>query len=234
MVRALASLASLAWLAACGHLHGGGAARPRATTGEITGLARDRDTGEPIENADIRARSQGAPVRTLSGKGGLYDFAALPPGRYTLSADFAGQTIEVANIGVVAGDWNIVDLVFTLGRPAPIKEDFNDPAATAIERFHPTGLAADRTRLEGTLGDLTSRRRLGGAVVSVVGPQTNGALQTVTDDQGRYRFDDLVPGEYTVSAYYSVAGHAQIEVRRSVTTVGGEAVRVPLLLEVGR
>jgi hypothetical protein len=38
-----------------------------------------------------------------------------------------------------------------------------------------------------------------------------------------------------VSAYYSIGGRAQIEVRRSAITVeGAEAVVVPLWIELGR
>ena len=43
------------------------------------------------------------------------------------------------------------------------------------------------------------------------------------------------PGTYVISAYYSVGGHGEIEVRRSdVAVAGGEAVVVPLWIESAR
>ncbi len=58
-------------------------------------------------------------------------------------------------------------------------------------------------------------------------------LQTISDDEGRYRFDAVTPGVYAVSAYYAIGGRAQIEVRRSDIHVdGAEAVVVPLWVEL--
>jgi hypothetical protein len=224
--------------AACTHTRGDAPRIPRPTTGEITGLARDHDSGYTIQNADIRVRAQGqlgAPQHTVSNVSGIYTFSNLPPGRYDLTAEYAGQPIEIANIVVAADEVIYVDVAFTLGHPDAIAHDFNDPTASAIDRYHPKDLPADRARFEGTVNELVSHQRVAGAVVSLTGPQTSGALQTVTDDAGRYHFDGLVPGTYTVSAYYSISGHAQIEVRRSdVTTVAGEAVVVPLWIEATR
>jgi hypothetical protein len=57
----------------------------------------------------------------------------------------------------------------------------------------------------------------------------------VSDGFGRYRFEAMMPGTYSISAYYSVSGRAQIEVRRSGIEVGGaEAVVVPLWIEMQR
>jgi protocatechuate 3,4-dioxygenase beta subunit len=57
----------------------------------------------------------------------------------------------------------------------------------------------------------------------------------VTDDNGRYRFDQLQPGTYAISAYYSIGGRAQIEVRRSdISVAAREGVLVPLYIEMSR
>jgi hypothetical protein len=59
--------------------------------------------------------------------------------------------------------------------------------------------------------------------------------QTVSDDHGRYRFEQMRPGIYAISAYYSIGGRAQIEVRRSGIEVDrAEAVVVPLWIEMQR
>ncbi len=64
---------------------------------------------------------------------------------------------------------------------------------------------------------------------------TTAALPAVTDDEGRYRFDDVEPGTYVVSAYYSIGGRAQFEIRRSdIAVAGGEAVIVPIWIEVAK
>ena len=44
----------------------------------------------------------------------------------------------------------------------------------------------------------------------------------------------MPPGTYGVSAYYTVAGHATIEVKHQVVVHGGEGVEVPLFIETER
>ena len=87
--------------------------------------------------------------------------------------------------------------------------------------------------IEGTVNDTSTRGRVPGAVVTAVhGEQTE---QTISDDHGRFRFDGVAPGTYSVSAYYSVGGRGQIEDRRSeIAVAGSEAVLVPLWIELGR
>ncbi len=222
-------------LVACGPRH---ASVPRKTTGAVVGIARDHDTGDPVAAADIRVRAQGqlgAPAATSTTKQGTYTIDHLPPGRYDLTARFAGQPIEVANVIVAANEVTVVDLVFTLGRPDAVHADFGSPLST-IDRYHPKSLAAAVGILEGSVGDLGSKERMPGAVVTAVGPEGphTTTAQTVTDDQGRFKLE-VAPGTYVVSAYYSVEGHGQIEVRRSDIAVGGgEAVIVPLWIESTR
>jgi hypothetical protein len=230
-VRVVVLLAcSLICLAACG-----GPQRARPTTGAIAGLARDRDSGDPIAKAEIRVHGGAiaAQLVTASSDRGLYDVDHLPPGRYRLSSSFAGQEVEVVNIDVRAGEVTVVDLVFTLGRPEPIRVDFGDASASAIDRYRPRGLAGAAV-IEGTVNDTTTRMRVPGAVVTAVGRGT-WTQQTVSDDHGRFRFDALPPGVYSVSAYYSIGGRGQIEVRRSgIHAAAAEAVIVPLWIETAR
>jgi hypothetical protein len=99
--------------------------RARPTTGAIAGLARDHDSGDPIAKAEIRVRSDATALQflTASSDVGRYDVGPLAPGRYTLSAAFAGQPLDVVNIDVRAGEVTEVELVFTLGRPERIVVD---------------------------------------------------------------------------------------------------------------
>jgi hypothetical protein len=165
---------------------------------------------------------------------GLYDVDHLAPGTYQLVAVFADQPIEVRNIAVRAGELTMVDLVFTLGRPDPITIDFGNVRDSKIERYRPKHLASSIAIIEGTVNDSETRQRVAGAVVTAVGTGSE-TQQTVSDDHGRYRFEPVVPGVYSVSAYYSVGGRGQIEVRRSgIAVEGAEAVVVPLWIEMTR
>ena len=82
------------------------------------------------------------------------------------------------------------------------------PKEGAIDRYHPAHHAADTGVIEGTVTDSGSRERVPGAVVTASLGGTPEALEGVTDDQGRYRFDHVKPGTYVVSTYYSVSAAA--------------------------
>ena len=230
MLRAV-RIALIAMIAACGGARPA-SPPPRPTTGTVTGLARDHDSGDPIEQAIIHLARREI---TTDAKG-AYQLAGVPPGTYTLEATFAGQPVTVDHVLVRAGEPTVVDLTFTLGRPGPIREDY--AVLTAIDRYTPKHLAATVALIEGTVNDAATHERIVGAVVTAVGPGAGDSvptLQTVSDDQGRYRFDNAPPGIYVVSTYYSVGGHGQIEVRRSeIDAIGGQAVVVPLWIEAQR
>jgi hypothetical protein len=217
--------------AACGasqHVH-------RPTTGTIAGLARDHDTGDPIAKAEIRVRAEGEMKARLvvTGMDGTYRLDHLPPGAYSVDALFAGQPIDIEHIGVRAGEIAVADVTFTLGRPDPVHLDFNDAKASAIDRYRPPHLADSRAIIEGTINETGTREPVVGAVVYAI-DEAGTALSTVSDDQGRYRID-TVPGTYAVSAYYSIGGRGQIEVRRmDIHVAGAEAVVVPLWVEIAR
>lgn len=206
----------------------------RATTGTLVGLARDHDSGDPVALADISLRGGTIDhLRTQSNDQGAYEIKALPPGKYQLLAQFAGQPFEVTNIEIRANEVTHVDLVFTLGHPDPIRVDYGDPKQSQIDRYRPASLSQSVAMIEGTVNDLSTRERVPGAVVTaVMGGRTE---QTVSDDDGRYRFVDLPPGTYAISAYYSIGGRGQIEFRRSdISVSGAEAVVVPLWIELVR
>ena len=222
-------------VAACG---AGPRHATRPSTGGIAGLARDHDSGDPVAKAEIRVRATGqfAPHQTVTSDRGLFDIQQLKPGRYTLSALFAGQPVEVTNIDVRAGEITTVDVTFTLGRPEPIQIDYGSKSAE-IDRYRPKNLAASAAALiEGTVNDSTTHQRVAGAVVTAVHDNNTATTQqTVSDDHGRYRFEQVPPGIYSISAYYSVGGRGQIEVRRSgIEVASSEAVVVPLWIEMQR
>lgn len=246
---ATASSERLGWRGGCPHAEpvriavlvlllcgcGAGMHATRPTLGAIAGLARDHDSGDPVAKAEIRIRAQGdmKPMVTTSNDHGLYDLDHLRPGTYQLTALFAGQPVDVVNIIVRAGETTYVDIVFTLGRPEPLRVDYGDPKMGAIDRYRPPNLIASLAIIEGTVNDTSTRERVPGAVVTAV--TNDSTQQTITDDHGRYRFDGIAPGTYSVSAYYSISGRGQVEVRRSdIAVAGAEAVIVPLWIEMVR
>jgi hypothetical protein len=197
--------------------------------GAIAGLARDTESGDPIGAADIVVRGP-SPGATVTGREGLFAFDPLTPGRYTLVGDYAGQTVTINNVDVAAGEPTFVDVLFTLGKPDPITIDFSDPALGEVRRYH----SKQGTIIEGSVVEAGSRSRIAGAVVTATSSPTD-TQQTITDDNGRYRFDRVTPGTYVVSAYYSVSGRAQIEVRRAGIVVNAnDGVIVPLAIETAK
>lgn len=126
----------LACLVACGAPQ-----RARPTTGAIAGLARDHASGDPIAKVEIRIRADATARQrvTASGDRGAYGVERLPPGRYRVSAAFAGQPLDVLNVEVRAGEVTTVDLVFTLGRPDRIRIDLGAPQQDSGLRAMPAG-----------------------------------------------------------------------------------------------
>ena len=221
-------------LAACGAASHGTAARE--PEGSLAGIARDHDSGEPIAKASMHLRAQGQMAATvaITARDGAFVLPHLAPGNYSLSADFAGQQVNVDNIVVKTGDPTVVDVTFDLGHPDPITVDFGNAKDSEIDRYHPHHHATTAL-IEGTVNDRASHTRVAGAVVTAIGPGSGPmvpTLQQVSDEQGRYRFDPVPPGVYIVSAYYSVGNRGQIEVRRSDIEVGAaQGVIVPLWVE---
>ncbi|MEO8550209.1 MAG: carboxypeptidase-like regulatory domain-containing protein [Kofleriaceae bacterium] len=224
---------ALVLLAACGAAtpHG---RPPEREQGSIVGLVRDRDTGDVIAKAKITVRVQGelAPVATVTDKHGAFGLAQLAAGNYSLTANFAGTAVDVSNIAVAPGGPTVVDVMFDLGKPDPVAVDFGDAKDSEIARYRSS---RHETLIEGTINNRASKERIAGAVVTAIGPGTGPSvptLQAVSDDQGRYRFENVPPGIYVVSAYYSITNRGQIEVRRSDIHVGAsEGVIVPLWVE---
>lgn len=202
----------------------------------VLGLARDSHTGEPVSMAEIELKGPEA-RKTSTNKYGLYTIDGLSAGEYTLKAVFAGQPIEVTKIPVRDGEAVYVDLMFTLGDPQPIHVVFGDHSAE-ITRYRPKNIQPSAALIEGTVSDVSTRERVVGAVVTAATLDPANQLrteQTISDDHGRYRFENLTPGVYTVSAYYSIGGRAQVEVQRNKIEIHAEeAVIVPLLIELAK
>lgn len=208
-----------------------GASEPTPSPGMIAGLIRDAASGEAIQNAIIVVRRPGeiAPTREESDVNGAYMIAELPAGSYAVTAYVAKTIIGERNAEVRPGE--TLGLDFTVGHVEGDVPDLNAPGAPALWRFRPRDAEPTLGRIEGTVADIHFAR-LVSAVVTVVSAGQMRTEQTITDEHGRFTVDELPPGTYEVSAYYSVAGRGAIEVRRSrVLVAGGEVVVVPLWLD---
>ena len=206
----------------------------RPTMGAIAGLCRDRSTGTAVASATLSLARDGALTSTqvTSDIDGAYRVEKLAPGRYDLSATYAGQIVTIDHIDVAVGVAVEVDVEFTLGEPGPHHIDFGDATEGDLRSYHPPNADPTTGVLEGTVTDAATRERAIGSVVTAIGPA--GAItQVVTDDHGRFVIPKLAPGAYGVSAYYTVANRGTIEVKRLAVPVrAGETVVVPLFVEL--
>jgi large repetitive protein len=223
-----------------------GACRPppvtRPTTGGIIGLVRDGATGESIGKAELVLRADGQLERgatAVTTAEGFYEFEKLPPGRYTITAHYAGETVEITNIAITAGRGAPVDIAFELGRADPLTVDYGNPDDGAIRHYRPKAADPSTGMIEGTVTDAATRERVPGAVVTAIVMVADHAAtdanveQSVTDAHGRFVFPRLAPGTYVVSAYYTIERRGQIEVQRNGLAVqAGEALVVPLWVEL--
>ncbi len=210
-----------------------GPAGPTApATGSLSGMIRAAATGEGVPGTRVVLRRPGsvAPEATVADSDGAYMVGDLPPGRYAVSAYASETRIAEREVAIVAG--RITGLDFAVGAVgAEADRDLNAPSAAPLWRYRPVRADPGRGAIEGTVADLHHLERLAGAVVSIVRDGETAAEVVVTDDVGRFWVDGLVPGTYTVSAYYAVARVGQLEVlRNNVRVGGGEVVVVPLWL----
>lgn len=198
------------------------------TTGDITGLAWDQDSGNALAGVKVEIASRSG----MSAPGGLFDVDKIPPGTYTLKGTFRGQTSLDKDLVIKAGDTTFAKLPFKLAHE-DLKVVVEEPARLSeITRYHPANVGPTGAQIEGVVIDTLSHKTVEGAVINIVAADKS-TQQMVSDEHGHYKFENVAPGTYAISAYYSVTSRGQIEVRRSdIPVAGGEAVVVPLLVEL--
>lgn len=216
----------------------GAAQRTRPSEGAIAGLVRELGSGDPVgmANVSISVATDGKQVdSTSTSDRGLYDFATVEPGTYNVRAEFAGMVTVMNNVMVVAGRMTSVDLPFEVGRITELTLDYGDPRDGEIVYYRPSAMSQSVGSIEGTVSDAGNRDRVVGAVVTAYFDEQHETLQAIADDNGRFLFENLAPGTYSVSSYYSMVGHGQIEVKRNNIKVEGGAVAVvPLWIELAQ
>jgi hypothetical protein len=91
-----------------------------AELGAIVGLVTDA-AGAPLARATVTAvRADGNGIRaTVSGSDGVYSFADLPPGAWSVTAELAGApAITAQSLVVTSGKATRHDLVMSVTAPA--------------------------------------------------------------------------------------------------------------------
>jgi protocatechuate 3,4-dioxygenase beta subunit len=153
---------------------------PAPGTGVIRGVVRNAQTNAPVRRATVTLTARAIRLTALTDAEGKFDFSALPPGTYRLTATRTGF----------------------LDRPArrPIPLSAAESAQTEI-RLPPAGAIAGRVVDES--GEGMDRCNL------VLYKQTwregrrlwdRLSVAVPTDDSGGYRFTGLKPGRYLVQA----------------------------------
>lgn len=178
---------------ACGTSLTSATAQQAAATAAIAGRLTNADDGRPVRKAQVRlvSVSPSQTRTTTSDMNGLFSFAQLPAGDYSLIASKPGyleMTFGARRPGpgvpgtpiTLAASQHIKDLAFRLPRGGVISgvvtDEFGDPAFGVPIRAMRFGYA-------------------NGIRVAEPVPAT-----VVTDDLGAYRIAGLLPGEYVVSA----------------------------------
>jgi len=210
--------------------------RPAApSTGGIAGDVLDRASGAPVRATLTAHGTQSFAVASAHTAGdGHYAIDGLAPGVYDLIVELPGTTLQLTGIPITGGHITALDVPIDPGAVEVPPVAFEQLGGDAIRAYQPPELHdRDDARLEGSVTDTVSLERVAGAVVTATSPVLADALNVVSDSRGRFRFERVPPGTYTVSAYYNVDRRGQIEVRRSdIAVVAGTAVIVPMFVEV--
>ncbi len=207
------------------------AARP--TDGAIGGVVRDRVTGEPVRaNVTVHFAEGFDVVSDRAERDGDYEIVGLRPGKWDMIVTLPGGTLlHYTGIPVTAGHTTGFDIPVDVATADEAPTPFEEIGGMTVQVYFPEGLPAGHGRIEGTVTDSVTLERVAGAVVYTA--TDSEVLNVVSDDQGRFRFDRLPPGEYDLSAFYQIARRGQIEVRRTkIGVAAGTAVVVPMFIEV--
>ncbi|MCC7043640.1 MAG: carboxypeptidase regulatory-like domain-containing protein [Acidobacteria bacterium] len=151
----------------------------------------------PLPRAIVRLEGVDSPVRlsAISGADGAFTLAAVPPGRYLLSAGspayvttyYGAQRFNQAGaVIVVTPGENIADLRITLQRGGVIAGTARTESGRAVRGVY---VWVQRSGSPAAPGFLNDRPGL----------QSAGPLRATTNAEGRFRLFGLPPGRYLVS-----------------------------------
>lgn len=177
----------------------------RTTTGTATGgkefgsLAGQVLLNGATTNEGVRVRLDGTQIVTVTDEIGVYRFLNVDPGHYVVSFSHPRYRSATAVTTVEAGREALVDdVVLQPTGQAPVAVAAT-PSPTPLEEIQVSALSGDRTiqggveLLDAEGNPITDYTR---ATVSI----DNSDYVVTPNAQGRFRFENLKPGMYTVLA----------------------------------
>lgn len=190
----------------CGGDDAGTGVTPPSQTGSVAGSVQD-DSAQPVSGAAVTLQQSGVTVQSANtSASGTFSFASLQPGGYAI-----GVT-PPSGYAPDPGQANPASVTVTGGQTSNV-------ALRVLRSLPEEGEVEGRVRLNG--------QGVQGALVALEGPR-GSAGQRATDSDGDYTFDDLTPGEYTVTLtppapFVLVDGEVAA---RSATVVAGQSADV--------
>jgi hypothetical protein len=172
-------------LLACGA--GLAARQGAAPTGVIQGRVIDESTSQPVSGALVTLTGLNPPRRVIVGSDGVFEFATLPAGAFTLRADRPGYLPETTGQRSPTG----------LGRALALADGGQTEVVLAMWKtgaITGTVIAANDQPLAGVEVHALERTLVGGLW------QWTDAAQAMSDDHGRYHLTNLTPGDFLVVA----------------------------------
>lgn len=178
----------------------------------ITGVVRDRTSGEPVPRATVRLRWQEivGVTRVEGARNAWLEVPTQADGRFStceipveeliiVEAEFLDQRSDTVHVRVPRDAYRVVDLEIDL------------PAGMLATRTGATGSTGSVgiQGVQGYLIDPESREPVRGAEVSIA--QTPGTIRITgtTNDRGFFRLQTRSPGSYTLSA--SALGYSPLQ-----------------------
>lgn len=188
--------------------------------GAIGGIVRDAADGKPLSMVSIQADQNGERVaHDISDHEGRYRLGPLEPGRYDVSAKFAGARVAYKDITVEKAQETDVRVNIDL-------RDHGD-------RTEVVETGGEAGSIQGVVLDGPHGAPFPGTAVSLTAPHLEDAVMTITDSNAVFRFRGLRPGVYALSTFYQLVEQGNIEVRRSnIVVKPGEMTSVELVLEL--
>lgn len=142
----------------------------------VAGTATDRDTGAPLAGVTISVQGAGNDASVMTDAAGQYQIAGLQPGALTLTAALAGYYPLSGTVTAVQNS----------------RIDFSPALVLEGGTQTPT----DNSAVTGVVLDAVSGLPLAG--VNVVLETSGGMSSSVTEADGRFRFEDLPAGTSTI------------------------------------
>lgn len=200
-------------------------------SGRLAGIVIDL-AGSPIADASVILRRSSAPgfssprptaplMSARTGPDGAFHIDAIPPGEYDIQIgspgfqSFAQHNTEIKSVKTI----KLGRVTLGVGSPCTTSVPYQPPSIGL--RALPSG----RTRVSGYGYDPPESTRTQLAGISVVLKplkKNQNLFRTKADDQGRFVFDSVLPGSYSLRA--SLPGRAAIVVDQVPVKAGQETI----------